>query len=95
MLIEKGTDKSYQSKNRESEYRIDMQPKVFHGANGVRQYVLGYVQVCGDSVISCMSYDNPFKGDLPPKNYEEHLQSIKYEILDYKRTVTTSGTLML
>lgn len=61
MLIEKGTDKSYQSKNRESEYRIDMQPKVFHGANGVRQYVLGYVQVCGDSVISCMSYDNPLK----------------------------------
>lgn len=72
-------------------YRIDIMPEVFTGEDGTNLYIPGYIQVCGDSVISCMTYDNPFPGSFPPKNYVENMQGVKYEILDYQQTETRRG----
>lgn len=77
------------------EYRIDIQPELFHRGNGVRQYVPGYIQVCRDTLISCTSGDNPFPGDIPPKNYVENMKSVRYEILDYKQTETPQGKIVV
>lgn len=54
-------------------------------------YVPIYIQVCGDSVISCMTYDNPFPGLFPPKGYVENMKGVKYEILDYQQSKTRRG----
>ena len=64
------------------EYRIDMIPRPFTSEGGTL-YVPGYIQVCGDSVISCMTYDNPYPGTFPPKGYVENMKGVKYEIFDY------------
>lgn len=73
------------------EYRIDIKPEIYVSEDGACQYVPGYIQVRGDSVISCMTYDNPFPGELPPKNYIENMQGVKYEILDYQQTEIGGG----
>lgn len=73
------------------EYRIDLRPEVFVGEEGQNLYIPGYFQVCGDSIISCMIYDNPFPDSFPPKNYIQHMRSVKYEILDYQQTATRRG----
>ena len=73
------------------EYRIDMIPEVYTGESGLDVRVPGYIQVWGDSVISCMNYDNPFPGTMPPKGYVENMKAVKYEILDYQQTTTRRG----
>ena len=72
------------------EYRIDMIPRPFTSEGGTL-YVPGYIQVCGDSVISCMTYDNPYPGTFPPKGYVENMKGVKYEIFDYQQTETRRG----
>ena len=72
------------------EYRIDLIPRPFTSEGGTL-YVPGYIQLCGDSVISCMTYDNPFPGTFPPKGYVENMKGVKYEILDYQQTETRRG----
>ena len=54
-------------------------------------YVPIYIQVCGDSVISCMTYVNPFPGLFPPKGYVENMKGVKYEILDYRNRKPGEG----
>lgn len=51
----------------------------------------GYIHIIGDSLISCMSYDNPYKEDFPPKNYANQMQSMKYKIFDYKERKYSRG----
>ena len=72
------------------EYRIDLIPRPFTSEGGTL-YVPGYIQVCGDSVISCMTYDNPYPGTFPPKGYVENMKGVKYEILDYQQSKTRRG----
>ena len=68
-----------------------MIPEVYTGESGLDVRVPGYIQVWGDSVISCMNYDNPFPGTMPPKGYVENMKAVKYEILDYQQTTTRRG----
>ena len=76
-------------------YRIDLTPQAFTGEEGTNLYIPEYFQVCRDSIISCMIYDNPFPGSFPPKNYIQHMRSVKYGILDYKQTETRRGRIIV
>lgn len=73
------------------EYRIDLIPRPCISEGGTVLYIPEHIQVCGDSVISCMTYDNPFPGSFPPKGYIENMKGVKYEILDYQQTETRRG----
>lgn len=91
----KELEKAVHAKINSREYRIDLRPEVFVGEEGQNLYIPGYFQVCGDSIISCMIYDNPFPGSFPPKNYIQHMRSVKYEILDYQQTETRRGRIIV
>ncbi len=73
------------------EYRIDLIPSPCVSEGGTVLYIPEYLQVCGDSIISCMIHDNPYPGDFPPKGYVENMKGVKYEIFDYQQTKTRRG----
>ena len=94
-LSKKEIEEALRAKIDSREYRIDLTPQAFAGEEGANLYIPEYFQVCGDSIISCMIYDNPFPGSFPPKNYIQHMRSVKYGILDYKQTETRRGRIIV
>lgn len=84
-------EKAVHAKIDSREYRIDLRPQEFPRGDGTYLYIPEYFKVCGDSIISCMIYDNPFPGTFPPKNYIQHMRSVKYKILDYEQKLTRRG----
>lgn len=87
--------KAIKAKINSREFRIDMQSEIFHRGHGVRQHVPGYIQVSGDTLISCTSGDNQFPGVLPPKNYIENMKPVKYKMFDYEQTETPQGKIVV
>lgn len=53
-----------------------------------------YIQVCGDSVISCTTDDNPYKANMP-KKYIEQMQAVKYKMFNYKQTEIRPGVIKI
>ena len=94
-LSKKELEEAVRAKIDSLKYRIDLTPQAFTGEEGTNLYIPEYFQVCGDSIISCMIYDNPFPGSFPPKNYIQHMRSVKYGILDYKQTETRRGRIIV